>query len=172
MRDTTGTGERSKTELIAAFVRHGVQIALPVCEGGRYDMMAEIEGRFFSVQCKTARIGHGVALFMTSSPQRGQTAWRSYKGEVDLIAAYCKDMDKCYLVEVEQAPGCAIQLRTELARNGQTSGIRMAADYELGTVVERLRSKVRAANEAEAVSRATPEKDPKAKVGTRKQTRV
>jgi hypothetical protein len=67
----------------------------------------------------------------TSEPTIGQ--------EIDLIAAYCRDLDVCYLLPIEDFDGrSAIQLRLMPAKNNQHQLINWAADYRLGATLRRL----------------------------------
>src|SRR5207248_8888956 len=59
--------------------------------------------------------------------------------EVDLVAAYCGQLDRCYLLPQRLFVGKQVaQLRLEPARNGQRSCINLAADYEFEGAVAQL----------------------------------
>ena len=53
-------------------------------------------------------------------------------GEIDAVAAYCSEIDTCYLLPTELSVDCnGVQLRLTPARNNQARRIRWAHDYEL-----------------------------------------
>jgi hypothetical protein len=93
----------------------GIGVYRPICEGGRYDLIFDIGVRLLRVQCKTA-VRHGdVVIVRCYSSRRCKDGFRkrSYTPlEVDAIAAYCWDLDCCYLLPLEVFPGVRyVQLR-------------------------------------------------------------
>lgn len=59
------------------------------------------------------------------------------EGEIDALAAYCGDLDRCYLLPASMVTGKhAVSLRTKPARNNQTAAINFAAHFELGAVAQ------------------------------------
>jgi hypothetical protein len=65
MRDTSGIGETSRLQLIAALARKGKQMLLPVGDHLRYDLVIDDEGKILRVQCKTGRLMNGAVRFLT-----------------------------------------------------------------------------------------------------------
>ena len=71
------------------------------------------------------------------SPTRGYVLSTYSANEVDAVAAYCGDNERCYLIPIEIIDGqSSMNLRLAPTRNGQLAGVRMAADYELGAVAQ------------------------------------
>ena len=59
--------------------------------------------------------------------------------EIDAVAAYCEELDECYLVPIELVVGRrAIWLRLGPPKNGQRAGLNWAAEYELRGAVAQL----------------------------------
>jgi hypothetical protein len=57
--------------------------------------------------------------------------------EVDAIAAYCPDLERCYLLPIREFDGQSVcHLRLAPARNNQKLGVRMASEYELGAIAQ------------------------------------
>jgi hypothetical protein len=135
MRDTSGVGEISRLQIIAALARRGKQILLPVGDHLRYDLAIDEEGIILRIQCKTGRLRKGVVAFATCSvdsrSKKGTTLRRSYRGEVELFGVYCPDNDKCYLVPVEKVGPNECRLRIDSPQNGQKTHITWAKDYEI-----------------------------------------
>jgi hypothetical protein len=140
MRNTTGVGNISTAQVLAALVRMGKVVLLPFAEGGRYDLVFEEEdGRFVRVQCKTARLVRGAVCFATSSVDSrsaDKVIRKGYVGEVDFFGVYCAANGKIYLVPVTDVPLTMASLRLEPPRNGQQTHIRWARDYEIGSAPE------------------------------------
>lgn len=58
--------------------------------------------------------------------------------EIDAIAAYAEDTDKCYLIPIRDVAGrSAISLRLAPTRNNQLLKVRWAQDYEFETTLRR-----------------------------------
>jgi ArsR family transcriptional regulator len=88
-------------------------------------------GKLVKVQCKSGRERNGSIVFRTYSVGRGPA--RDYRGEVDVFGVYCHDRKEVYLVPVRDVPLRGASLRLTPPRNGQRSGIRMAAHYLIST---------------------------------------
>jgi hypothetical protein len=110
-------------------------LVAPYGENRRYDCVLDLGDRFVRVQAKTARLSpDGGALIAATASCTGHGAVRrrlTYHGQADSFALYSPDTGQVYMVPVSDAPGTAIQLRLHPTKNGQTVGVRWAADYEL-----------------------------------------
>jgi PD-(D/E)XK endonuclease len=59
--------------------------------------------------------------------------------EVDVVAAYCSELDACYLLPIRDVAGKqAVHLRLSPAANNQEVAIRYAADYEFRGAIAQL----------------------------------
>jgi hypothetical protein len=57
--------------------------------------------------------------------------------EIDAVAAYCPDLDRCYLLPISLVAGrTGIFLRLQPARNNQELGVNYAERYELGAIAQ------------------------------------
>jgi hypothetical protein len=106
--------------------------------GTRYDFAFDLGTRFLRVQCKWARRQGEVILVRCFSSRRGRDHFlrlRYTSEEVDAIAAYCPDVDRCYFLPAAVIVGRAqISLRLAPPRNGQRLRIRQADDFEFARV--------------------------------------
>lgn len=123
--------------------RLGLGVLWPIVEHGRYDLAIDIGHRLLRIQCKWAKKqGDVVALrFQTSrhTPLNGYVTTTYSSAEIDAIAAYCQDLDRCYLLPAEQIEGrSAMHLRLRPARNNQLAAVHSAADYEFEGAVAQL----------------------------------
>jgi hypothetical protein len=135
MRNTSGVGEVSRWQIIAALTRRGRQLLLPVGDHHRYDLAIDDEGTLLRIQCKTGRLRNGVVQFATCSvdsrSKQGGCVRRGYQGEVEFFGVYCPHNDKCYLVPVAKAPRFQCNLRIDPPRNGQKTRLIWAENYEI-----------------------------------------
>ena len=137
-------GAVAELAIAKAAAELGLPVYLPLTEHGRCDLVIEIGGRLVRVQCKWARLIREKSVIYVQvggnrSTPNGYVRSVYTREEVDFIAAYCSELDRCYLVPIEEAEGhYALHLRLEPAKNGQRAGIREAARFELRGAVAQL----------------------------------
>ena len=87
------------------------------------------------VQCKTAVLSGSVLKVPCYSNRRGREGFikRFYDAaEVDAIAAYSPDLDRCYFLPLAEIPGRSyVQLRLQPCGNNQRERINWAANFLL-----------------------------------------
>jgi hypothetical protein len=129
-------GDRTEAIVVAALIRRGYRVLRPVSANQRYDLVLDLGGEFLRVQCKTGRLRNGAIVFSTRScrSNRNGTYVRSYTDQADVFVVHCPELDRIYAVPVG-ASGVLSEasLRVKPPANGQTKGIRWAADHELPT---------------------------------------
>jgi hypothetical protein len=122
----------------------GLAVSKPLTEHSRYDLVLEISDQLYRIQCKWGRLlrdGNSITVNLCSSrwTPRGQVQTKYEAGEVDLVAVYCGELDRCYLLpERLFVNRRATQLRLVPARNGQRSCINLAEEYEFDGAVAQL----------------------------------
>ena len=100
----------------------GSEVYSPVAEGGRYrPHLRSRRGDELFVQCAS------------SWRKRDGFVHRPYTStEIDAVAAYSMDLERCYFVPIERVEGRpGIALRLAPARNNQRRRVNWAEDYEL-----------------------------------------
>ena len=130
---TNQKGAIAETAIIHTAVKLGIGVFRPVLDE-RYDLIFDLRPRLLRVQCKWAvRRGDVVAVRCYSS-RRGREGMvvRTYgSDEVDMIAAYCAEVDRCYALPIELCSGRRqIHLRLGPARNNQRAGVHEARAFE------------------------------------------
>ena len=71
------------------------------------------------------------------SPTQGYIRSTYDASEIDLIAIYVRELDRCYAIPIDAIDArTAIHLRLDPPKNGQRGAINWAADYELGAVAQ------------------------------------
>ena len=133
-------GAIAEAEITAAAVRLGVVVARPLSEGRRYDLILDTGPRLLRVQCKWARHQESVisCKLATSrhTPTNGYVVTTYSTSEIDALALYCAELDRCFLIPIARASGLTyIHLRTAPARNNQRQLINLAEDFDLATML-------------------------------------
>jgi len=138
---TNQKGALAEAKIAAAAIEAGIVVARPL-EAGRYDLIFDLGERLLRIQCKWAARRGGVLVIRCRGCRRGREGLihRAYEpGEIDGIAAYCRDLDQTYLLPVElSCRRAVVQLRLSPARNNQFAGINWARDFELAATLGRI----------------------------------
>jgi prevent-host-death family protein len=78
------------------------------------------------------------------------------ENEIDLVAVYCGELERCYLLPVSLVAGRrGIQLRLTPPRNGQRACLNRAVDFELRGAIAQLEERLRGTQEAAGSSPAS-----------------
>jgi hypothetical protein len=103
----------------------------------RYDLVIEdAEGKFWRVQVKTGWLNEdrSIIKFATASSMNytvKNKGWRSYKGQCEYFAVYVEDLNKVYLLSIDDVGTSLATLRLVPSKNKQEKNVRWAKDYEL-----------------------------------------
>ena len=135
-RDTNSIGDISESAIITRFLQLGYVVLTPYGGNQRYDLVIEdADERLWRIQCKTARIENNrtvVAFDMANHNITGKNRQRRhYRGQCDYFAVFCEELDKIYLIPVDQVGINSAKLRLAPAKNNQMKNVRWAKDYEL-----------------------------------------
>jgi prevent-host-death family protein len=147
-------GAIAEAEIAASAVKLGIPLFKPVAEHGRSDLVFEIGGELLRVQCKWGaldRRGAVVQVPLSGSRYTPGGYVRSVytEDEIDLVAVYCGDLDRSYLLPISLcAERRAIYLRLTAPRNSQRACINLASDYEFTGAVAQLAERRRGTAEA------------------------
>jgi prevent-host-death family protein len=144
VQTTNEKGTIAELKIAAAAAELGIPVLRPLTEHGRYDLAFEIGARLLRVQCKWGALDHEAGVVKVSLRSSWCTptgyARRSYKQEeIDLIAVYCGEFDRCYLLPSALIAGRqAIYLRLTPPRNAQRACINLASHFEFPGAVAQL----------------------------------
>lgn len=126
--------------------RLGLGVYMPMIEHGRYDLVLAIGDGLFKTQVKWAQLDGEIVIIRLvcnrHTPRNGYVRTLYTAAEIDLVAAYCGDLDRSYLIPVERIDGRSqIRLRLTPARNNQLAAVNFAVDYEFeGAVAQMARA--------------------------------
>jgi prevent-host-death family protein len=137
-------GAIAEMKIATAATELGIPVLRPITEGERYDLAFELGGRLLRVQCKWASLDEPAGVIKVGL----QGSWLSPHGyvrssyaehEIDLLAVYCGDLDRCYLLPCSLVAGRrAIYLRVSPPRNSQRASVNVASAYEFAGAVAQL----------------------------------
>jgi PD-(D/E)XK endonuclease len=138
---TDQKGVLAEQAIVFEALKHGAGVFQPLGDE-RYDLILDLRPSLLRVQCKWAARHGDVVLIRTRRCRRGPDGFihRGYElGEIDAIAAYCRELEQCFLLPTEMSVGRAlVQLRLAPSRNNQQQRINWARDYEFGATLSRL----------------------------------
>ncbi|MDX6435565.1 MAG: endonuclease, partial [Gaiellaceae bacterium] len=132
----------AETAITAAAVRLGSTSIARSAKVRGYDLIFDVCSRLLRVQCKwSARYGDVVVARCYSSRRivGGGVASRGYtEAEIDVIAAYCDELETCYLLPRELWSGRRhLHRRLARSRNNQVLRTNWAKDFELAATLGR-----------------------------------
>ena len=140
--DPNHKGNLAEAAVAFQAARLGIPAFRPLLEHGRYDLVLDVGSRLLRVQCKWASCRGSVVQVHVAGSRltRGGSVRTRYSGtEIDAVAAYCGELDRCYLLPVELVAGkSTIQLRLTPAKNGQRAGLHWASDHEFQGAVAQM----------------------------------
>ena len=136
-------GSIAEAEIAASAIRLGVFVLKPLSNGTRYDLVFDLGGLLVRVQCKWATCNGDIIVIHTRSSRRtakGQLHRCYTADEIDAIAAYCAELDRCFLVPVDVCGGRAgFNPRQSPTRNNQRTGVNWADDFDFAAKLRRLK---------------------------------
>jgi hypothetical protein len=138
---TDQKGTIAETAIIAKAIQYGLDVYRPINDGLRWDLLFGSETALLRVQCKWARLRGDVVIIGTVSARRTRDGIirRTYsRDEIDVIAAYCADLDRAFLLPPDVFHGHPeVWLRLAPTKNNQRAGVRWASDFEFGATLGR-----------------------------------
>ena len=142
--DSNRKGAIAEAAIAFEATRQGIPVLRPIVEHGRFDLGFKIADKLLRVQCKWApldqdhRVVHVRVGGNRCTPQ-GYVMSTYREHEIDLLAAYCEKLDRCFLLPAYLvADRRTIQLRLEPPLNGQRASINLASDFEFAGAVAQL----------------------------------
>jgi hypothetical protein len=142
MLTTDQKGTIAELMITNAALKLGVDVYRPCFAGGRYDLIFSVGRELLRIQCKWATLKDDVITIRCYSSRRGSDGYikRSYSSsEIDALAAYCAELDSCFLVPISRIDGRpTVHLRVAPARNNQVRGVNFAEDFEFAATLRSL----------------------------------
>jgi PD-(D/E)XK endonuclease len=130
---TNQKGALAEASIAKEAAKLGIIVLRPL-DDARYDLVLDLSIGLMRVQCKWAVRRRDVVVIRCRTCRRGRDGLihGGYKqGEIDAIAAYCAELDTCYLLPLSLSViRAAVQLRLAPTLNNQQRKIHWAKDYE------------------------------------------
>lgn len=125
----------------------GLSVLAPLTEHERYDLVLGLAGALLRVQCKWGRCDGNVVLVCAQSsyysPTQGYVRSSYDESQIDALAVYCGQLEKCYLLPVDLVSGQGtVHLRLTEAKNNQRAALNWAADYEFRGAIAQLEERL------------------------------
>ena len=110
-------------------------------DGARCDLIFDTGAQLLRIQCKWAALNGEVVVIRLRTcrhtPSRGYIRKTYSADEIDGIAAYCRELERCFFLPIREFDCRShVHLRLAPARNNQMVGVKMAVDYPLGAVAQ------------------------------------
>ena len=135
-------GNVAELKIAAEAARLGIDVFRPMTEHGRYDLVFEIAGHLLRIQCKWGCVKGDVIQVTIGGNRltpRGYIRSTYSSDEIDAIAVYCGDLDRCYLLPAGiVAAKYQVVLRLAPPKNGQRACLNWAVEYELPGAIAQL----------------------------------
>ena len=143
MLNSNHKGNVAELAIATEAAKLGLSVLKPLTEHERFDLVLGIGSVLYRVQCKWARRrGEVIVVRLGStyhSPTRGYVKSTYAADEVDAIAVYCPDLDRCYLLPIDTFAGrSSAHLRVGRTRNNQRAALNWATAYEFPGAVAQL----------------------------------
>jgi PD-(D/E)XK nuclease superfamily protein len=132
---TDQKGAIAESEIACAAIKLGIGVFKPLTDGERYDLILDLRPELIRVHCKWAPRFRDVVVVRCRSCRRTRDGLRhcAYTAsEIDAIAVYCPDLDRCFLIDASAFDGhLQLHLRINPSRNNQRVGVNWAEDFAL-----------------------------------------
>ena len=145
IEETQKKGTLTELYCILDLTALGVRTLTPTDEASKYDVVADLNGKFIRIQCKTSTWAKDTAEPETAfyistccqTTNTKQTTRHMYsKNDIDYFYTYFQGQG--YLVSIEEADGKTFRWRYEYPPTGQKAGIHIADEYKIEEVINSL----------------------------------
>ncbi|SFL22708.1 PD-(D/E)XK endonuclease [Halogranum rubrum] len=138
--NTKQRGDETEATALAELVSRGLSVSIPFGDNDPYDLVVDVDGGLFRLQCKTGWIEESCIRFKTASKttRDGDVSYVGYDDRIEAFVVVCPDAESLYWVPVEEAGKRSTYLRIEEAEIDHPS-INPATEYTLSTKVAELR---------------------------------
>ena len=145
IEETQRKGTLTELHCILDLTEMGIRTLTPTDEASKYDVVADLNGQFIRIQCKTSRWAKDTAVPETAfyidtacqTVNTKQITRHTYsKDDIDYFYTYFQGQG--YLVSIEEANGKTFRWRYEYPSSGQKAGIHIVDEYKIEEVINSL----------------------------------
>lgn len=143
LEQTQQKGTLTELHCIMDLTAMGFRCLTPVDDSSKYDVVADVNGKFFRIQCKTAswvtdtideKVAFNIYTCCQTTNTRTTTHYKYSKDDIDYFYTWFNGQG--YLVSIEEAAGFTFRWRYEYPKSGQKQGIHIADDYKIEEVLK------------------------------------
>lgn len=140
---TQQKGSITELHCILDFTSLGIRTLTPNDECSKYDVVADIDGKFIRIQCKTAswstetakpETAFEINTYAVTTNTKKTTRHKYSKDDIDYFYTWFNGQG--YLVSIEEASGLTFRWRYEYPSLNQKLGIHIADNYKIEEVVK------------------------------------
>ena len=140
---TQQKGTSTELHCILDLTNLGIRCLKPVDESSKYDVVADLNGRFIRIQCKTAswvtdtveeKVAFSISTCCQTTNTKKTTRYKYSKNDIDYFYTWFEGQG--YLVSIEEATGVTFRWRYEYPKSNQRQGIHIANDYKIEEVLK------------------------------------
>lgn len=140
---TQQKGAMTELHCIMDFTSLGIRTLTPNDESSKYDIVADIDGKFIRIQCKTASWATDTAIpetaftistYAMTTNTKQSTRHKYSENDIDYFYTWFNGQG--YLVSIKEATGLTFRWRYEYPSSNQKAGIHIANDYKIEEVIK------------------------------------
>lgn len=139
MLTTKEKGDITELICILELKKLGICVSIPYGENAPYDVIADINGKLYKIQCKSSAYEDGSISFSCKTVHYNTKTRKteSYAGKIDFYMTHYDS--KCYMIPIEDCLNSSSKsLRLEKTKNNQKKNVVYAQDYELRKVIRKM----------------------------------
>lgn len=142
---TQQKGTITELRCILDLTNLGIRCLVPVDESSKYDVVADLNGTFIRIQCKTAcwakdtaqeKVAFEIDTCRSTTNTKTTTHYKYSANEIDYFYTWFEGQG--YLVSIEEAKGLTFRWRYEYPSTNQKQGIHIAELYKIEEVLKAL----------------------------------
>ena len=143
IENTQKKGTLTELHCILDLTNLGIRCLKPVDESSKYDVVADLNGKFIRIQCKTAswvtdtqkeKSAFAIYTCCQTTNTKSTTRYKYSKDDIDYFYTWFEGQG--YLVSIEEATGVTFRWRYESPATNQKQGIHIADDYKIEEVLK------------------------------------
>ena len=137
--DTRKIGDIAEYKFITLCLENNIEVCRPINSGLQYDLLIKIKNEFKRVQVKSRCLDNGTIKDITRCKMqvnRKKPLIDYTQGNIiDLLIVYCPGTNKFYNIPLEELKKLkSMTLRVSDSKNNQSSGVRLAKNYEFSLI--------------------------------------
>lgn len=139
---TQQKGTITELQCILDLTKLGIRCLIPVDDSSKYDVVADINGRFIRIQCKTAswvtdtteeKVAFSIATCCQTTNTKTTTRHKYTETDIDYFYTWFEGQG--YLVSIQEATGVTFRWRYEYPPSGQKQNIHIANNYKIEDII-------------------------------------